>query len=215
MMRLASYALPLCLSLSVASHAIAAEPPPGVPFADSPPGTLKESPASGVALGAIDVLFEQTHLADIVAKLGHGTIAHQGDAGESVYWLCYDITTHEGAERLWVTSSGEMGGTEHRVTGISAQLLAGAEPSGDCASLTSQQSPHLIGSSLWLGSSSRAVTARLGSPSLDRGAWQAYGFEGKVPGQCEPDGFDRTNWLYLRTETGAITRLVAGQVTSC
>jgi hypothetical protein len=36
-----------------------------------------------------------------------------------------------------------------------------------------------------------------------------------VAGKCDPDGFDRTNWLYLRTETGAVTRLVAGQVTSC
>jgi len=215
MMRLASYALPLCLGLSVCSSAVADMPPPEVPFADSPPGTLKESPAAGIILGAIDVRFEKTRLADLANKLGRGVIAHQGDAGASIYWLCYDLDTPAGAQRLWVTSSGEMGGAEHLVTGISAETLASAENMEDCPRLPGQQNPHLIGSSLWLGSPVQSVAERLGSPSLHRGAWQAYGYEGKVRGKCGPDGFDRTNWLYLRTETGAITRLVAGQVTSC
>jgi hypothetical protein len=215
MLRPASYSLPLCLGLSLAASALAATPPPEVPFTDSPPGTLKESPATGITVAAIDVRFEKTSLTEVAGKLRLGTIAHQGDAGNSIYWLCYDIATREGRERLWVTSSGEMGGTEHLVTGISAQSLPGPDGTGDCPLLPGQLSPHLIGSSLWLGSSARSVTEHLGSPSLHRGAWQAYGFEGKVAGKCDPDGFDRTNWLYLRTETGAVTRLVAGQVTSC
>lgn len=214
-MRLASYSLPLCLGVSFAASALAATPPPDVPFTDSPPGTLKQSPARGLTVAAIDVLFEKTSLAEVAAKLGVGTIAHQGDAGDSVYWLCYDIATREGPQRLWVTASGEMGGSEHLVTGISAQILPSPDGTGDCPQLPGQPNPHLIGSALWLGSSAHSITEHLGSPSLHRGAWQAYGYEGKVPGKCEPDGFDRTNWLYLRTETGAITRLVAGQVTSC
>jgi hypothetical protein len=62
--------------------------------------------------------------------LGEGTIQHQGDAGGSIYWLCYRRAQH----RLWVVSGGEIGGPDHLVTEIVEELAeqdAGA--STDCA----------------------------------------------------------------------------------
>ena len=80
--------------------------------------TIKKRLATRFSLGAFAGRFEETPLGTVRDTVGEGTIQHQGDAGDSIYWLCYRRAQH----RLWVVSSGEMGGPDHRVTEIVEEL---------------------------------------------------------------------------------------------
>src|ERR1700749_1027014 len=77
------------------------------------PSTVVKRLATRFSLGAFAGRFEETPLSAVPEAGGEGTIQQQGDAAGSIYWLCYRRAQH----RLWV-SSGEMGGTDHRVTEI-------------------------------------------------------------------------------------------------
>lgn len=86
-------------------------------FSDVTP-TLSKPIFSNVKIGDFTIDPEFTTLKEVLGQLG-GTIEHKGDAGESVYWLCY--TQKESADKsstLWVMSDGEMGGPEHEITAI-------------------------------------------------------------------------------------------------
>ena len=86
--------------------------------------------ATRFSLGAFAGRFEETRLGAVRDAVGEGTIQHQGDAGDSIYWLCYRRAQH----RLWVVSNGEMGGPDHRVTEIVEELAEkDTEASTDCA----------------------------------------------------------------------------------
>src|ERR1700754_4305302 len=108
-------------------------PPPPVDehaFERLPPRVVKRL-APRFSLGAFAGRFEETRLGAVREAVGEGTIQHQGDAGGSIYWLCYRRAQH----RLWVVS-GEMGGQHHRVTEIVEELTEkDTEASTDCAVL--------------------------------------------------------------------------------
>ena len=67
--------------------------------------------------------FERTTLDEIRQAVGAGEIAHQGDAGDGMYWLCYTNFDSKHSERIWVTSHGEMGGPDHMIDGVHAEFL--------------------------------------------------------------------------------------------
>src|SRR6185436_7659890 len=97
--------------------------------AQTPPPVVKRL-ATRFSLGAFAGRFEETPLGAVREAVGEGTIQHQGDAGGSIYWLCYRRAQH----RLWVVSHGEMGGRDHRVTEIVEELTEkDTETSTDCA----------------------------------------------------------------------------------
>lgn len=123
---------------TVASPSVPPPPAPDIyePRSDVAGGTLKVAP-SGFSLGHSHVRFEQTTLGDIVSLVGAGAIAHQGDAGESLYWICYTIPEAQQSGRVWILADGEMGGPEHHITGLSAALLPQATPTADCPALRS------------------------------------------------------------------------------
>lgn len=48
-------------------------------------------PVQEIRLGRFVAIFEKTTLGEIRDALGVGTVKHTGDAGQSLYWLCYSL----------------------------------------------------------------------------------------------------------------------------
>ncbi len=207
----------LCVSvicLGIATLGVAnAMPPPKSPLEDSIswPHRSQNRPVTHLMMGSFTVELEETPLRQVRQAAGNGEIAHQGEAGESIYWLCYTAPD----VRVWIIAGGEMGGAEHRVGQIVAREIRGVQPTKDCPSLSSTLLPLRLDKSVWLGTTKEAATYDLGRPSHVDGSWQSYNYAGKVPGACPPEGFDLLNWLLLKIEGGRVVELRAGQVTSC
>jgi hypothetical protein len=198
-----------CIALS-ATAAIA--PPNGAFDAIHWPASLKKAPSKSATFGAFVVQFEKTTLAQVMSEASIGTIAHRGDAGDSVYWLCYSQPTI--GVRIWIISNGEMGGASHAVTGVIAEQFESVQPSVDCPALPVQLHPPSLANHLWLGSTDAAFQNVLGMPSHQAGAWRTFDFQGKKQGKCE-GGYDVYNWLWTQSDKGRVNRIDAGQVTSC
>jgi len=191
-----------------ADNCSAQAPPPPVDehaFERVPPTVVKRL-ATRFSLGAFAGRFEETRLGAVREAVGEGTIQHQGDAGGSIYWLCYRRAQH----RLWVVSSGEMGGPDHRVTEIVEELTekdAGA--STDCAIIPEKFSPVVFDSKLHLGMSSQEVITALGPPSKSEAAQIVYSHDGKLV-----HGFDETAWLILRFREDKLVSMRGGKTTT-
>jgi hypothetical protein len=193
--------------------ALAATAPPRLPF-DSvswkPLSTAK--PASELRLGNFSVIFEDTTLDLVRAAAGSADIQGQGDGGERIYLVCYTL---EGAARVWIGSHGEMGGANHAVTSVIGQEQNDVRPTDDCPALPKQLQPISLDNGLWLGATEKEATKVLGPVSHSEGPWRSFDYQGKVPGNCAPDGFDLTNWILYKADSGRIVEIAAGQVTSC
>jgi hypothetical protein len=178
--------------------------------------SMRAPPSRGINLADFRVKFEQTPIAAIKAKVGAGLILHHGDASEGAFWLCYTVAEPPRIERLWITSSSEMGGRSHAVTNILAMTLNSLDIPDDCPRLPSQLTPVFLDSKLWLGSTVAELKRYLGKPSHERRSWQSYDFQTKVPsdGKCE-GGYDRINSLDAKIRNGIVVAIDAGQVTSC
>lgn len=200
-----------------ASHSSFGEtPPPLAPFdAITWNATMKRKPSTGLRMGTFRVRFERTTLDDVRRAASVGEIAHRGDAGESTYWLCYTNLAPTEPARIWIVAHGEMGGPEHYVTNISAELLPKGNATADCPALPNNLKPLSLDNRLWLGASEGIALAKFGAPSYKKDAWRSYDFQGKVPGKCEGSGFDLVAWLLLHFKNGRINSLQVGQVTSC
>ena len=157
--------------------------------------------ADGVAKSVIE-----TALGAVREAVGGGTIQHQGDAGDSIYWLCYRRAQH----RLWVVSSGEMGGRDHRVTEIVEELTEkDTETSTDCAIIPEKFAPLVFDGKLHLGMSRLEVVTALGPPSKSEAAQMVYSHDGKLA-----DGFDETAWLILRFREEKLVSMRGGKTTT-
>lgn len=209
-------ALLLGILIGASLNAFAETPPPVAAFdAINWKATMKRNPSTGLQMGAFPVRFEKTSLDDVRRAASTGEIAHQGDAGKSAYWLCYTSLGGTQAERIWVVAGGEMGGPEHYITNISAELLPNGSATEDCPALPNNLKPLSLESHLWLGASESVATAKLGAPSYRKGGWQSYDFRGKVAGNCEGGGFDLSAWLLLHFQNGRVNSLQVGQLTTC
>ncbi len=183
-------------------------PPP--PFDEhalerAPPTVVKRL-ATRFSLGAFAGRFEETNLGTIREAVGEGAIQHQGDAAGSLYWLCYRRAQH----RLWVVSSGEMGGPDQLVTEIVEELAekdAGAAT--DCAVIPEKFAPAVFDGELHLGMSRQEVIAALGTPSKSEAAQILYSHEGKLA-----DGFDETAWLILGFREDKLVSMRGGKTTT-
>ncbi len=200
--------------LAAGALGAAATPPPPGPF-DSMnwKPTAKSKPATGIKMGAFEVKWEETTLDSLVRAAGGGQIQHQGDAGESHYWLCFTIEGTN-AHRLWVIAHGEMGGPEHVITNITVEALKDAKAKKDCPPLPAKLQPVALSQGLWVGAKEVDARKLLGSPSHSEGPWRSFDHLSKVPGACE-GGFDRMNWVLYRVHERQLVTIMAGQVTSC
>ncbi len=200
----------LLLLLAIPADGCSAQtPPPAVDehALERVPPTVKKRMATRFSLGGFGGRFEETRLGAVREAVGEGTIQHQGDAGGSIYWLCY---RRNAQHRLWVVSSGEMGGADHLVTEIVEELTekdAGA--STDCAIIPEKFSPVVFDSKLHLGMSRQEVITALGSPSKSEAAQIVYSHEGKLA-----DGFDETAWLILRFREDKLVFMRGGKTTT-
>jgi len=214
----ASRTLFAVVSVALLTPAVLAQaPPPEQPFSSISWRPLsKAKPATHLKMGTLEVRFEKTTLSAISDAIGLGRMFHQGDAAESIYWLCYTIRGGARAERLWIVAHGEMGGPEHAVTLVTAQeVQLTVQPTDDCPALPSALQPLSLAQDVWLGIPESKALQVLGRPSHRKGSWRSFDYQGKVPGNCQPDGFDLMNWLVFRTIEGRIVAISAGQVTSC
>ncbi|MBR1087281.1 hypothetical protein JQ621_07285 [Bradyrhizobium manausense] len=198
----------LLLLFAIPANACFAQTPPPVDehVLERVPPTVVTRLATRFSLGAFDGRFEETRLGAVRDAVGEGTIRHQGDAAGSMYWLCYRRAQH----RLWVVSSGEIGGPDHLVTEIVEELIekdAGA--SADCDTLPEKFSPVVFDSKLHLGMSRQQVITALGPPSKSDAAQIVYSHEGKLA-----DGFDETAWFILRFRAGKLASMRGGKTTT-
>src|SRR3954470_2557498 len=134
-----------------AADCSAQTPPPPLDehlFERVPPTVVKRL-ATRFSLGAFAGRFEETPLDAVRKAVRKGTIQHQGDAGGSIYWLCYRRAQH----RLWL-SSGELGGSDHRVIEIVEELTEkDTETSTDCPIIPEKFAPLVLDGKLHLGMS--------------------------------------------------------------
>ena len=190
-------------------------PPPNPLYNRSWAPTLKRVPTDGLLMGRRKVLFGTTPLREVSTEAGRVPIQHQGDAGESIYWVCFDFQPLQRRQRIWLISDGEMGGTEHRVTAIAAQFTDANSGGTDCPELPEPLTPLSIAQTLWLGIPEADVSKILGVPSHTGETWTSYDYAGKRKGTCLPDGFDVTSWFAFKKQEGRVVGIYAGQIVSC
>jgi hypothetical protein len=195
------------------STAIAASPPQ-LPIESMWAPSLSKQPTRGLMLGNFRITFEKTTLSEVMLAVLGGNVLHKGDAGGSVYWLCYSNPGVGYIDRIWIQSSGEMGGPDQAVTEITAERLHDIKPTADCPPLAANMRSVAFNGRLWLGVRERKVESLLGPPSLRRGPWRSFDFQGKIAGACQ-GGFDLTSWLVTKTENNRAALIAAGQITSC
>lgn len=198
MERYRRYATGLLIAISLGSvtgSVLAGTPPPENPsWHPYSPASMKMPPTTGIILGKLSIAFEKTALAEVLEAAPSGFISHQGDAGDSIYWLCYTRVDADIAYRLWIVSDGEMGGKKHAVTMVTAQRITDAEPTRDCPALPANLQPVSLDVPIWIGTTDREVDRVLGPPSHRQGMWRQFDYQGKVPGPCQ-GGYDMSNWL--------------------
>jgi hypothetical protein len=169
------------------------------------PPTVVKRLATRFSLGAFAGRFEETPLSAVRKAVGEGTIQHQGDAGGSIYWLCYRRAQH----RLWM-SSGDIGGPDHRVIEIVEELTEkDTETSTDCASLPEKFAPVVFDGKLHLGMSRSEVVTAMGRPSKSEAAQMLYSHHGKLA-----KGFEETAWLILRFREAKLVSMRGGKTTT-
>ena len=210
------YVVLLLVTLEPCANALADAPPPRLPFdAVTWDATLKAAPSLGMKMGSFYVRLEKTTLDDVRRAASVGDILHQGDAGESVYWLCYTNVTSGATERIWIMAHGEMGGPDHSVTNITAQLLPTRKATADCPALPQKLKPLSLDHNIWLQTPLSDVVKKLGVPSYEKGSWRSFDYRGKVPGNCEGEGFDFMSSLFLKLNSARVTSLYLDQGTTC
>ncbi|MBC9879824.1 hypothetical protein G8O24_21015 [Bradyrhizobium sp. INPA01-394B] len=202
----------LCLLLLLfaipANACFAQTPPPPLDehALERVPPTVAKRLATRFSLGAFAGGFEETRLGAVRDAVGEGTIQHQGDAGGSLYWLCYRRPQH----LIWVVSGGEIGGPDHLVTEIVEEFTEkDTATSTDCAPLPDKFAPVAVDGKLHVGMSRQEVITGLGPPSKADGAQMVYSRAGKLKG-----GFDETAWLILRFRENKLVAMRGGKTTT-
>jgi hypothetical protein len=194
----------------------AATPPPDTPKLQR--GIpLQTKPSTGLWLGSVHVILEQTTLSAVRKAVAAGSISSQGEAGQGISWLCYTNLSSPVPERIWISTGNEMGGPERRVMGMTAQLLPEGLVTADCPALPPALTPVRIDNGLWLNDKVRAVANVLHTPLNEGQEWQQFSYAGKVPGMGgrPPDGCDLLNGFAVKLRAGRVALLQIYQVTSC
>ena len=117
-------------------------------------------PVQEIRLGRFVATFEATTLGEIRDALGVGSVEHTGDAGESLYWLCYSLP----GQQIQLKSHGEMGGPENRLSGVSATLVNAFRENDQCPMIPGQFQPVSFNFG-WIGVSQNDLIKALGRPS--------------------------------------------------
>jgi hypothetical protein len=191
-------------------------PPPTIELETSNVQPVSKKPTDALIMANFHFKLEATTLAEIVDAIGIGNIQQQGDAGESIYWLCYTIHEPIGSSRLWLISHGEMGGSDHKLTKILVLSDSSVHACGSCPLLPKAFFPASLDNGLWLYQSDSVVASLFGSTHSLPSSHQQFVYRSLIPINVrgEIEDFDLTNYLRIRIENGKIIQLSASQVTS-
>ena len=191
----------------------ATPPPDDLPNQWAP--SLKFMPAKSIRFGHLIISLEKTTLASVIRNVGQGTFSHQGDAGGSVYWVCY-IKQHRAANTIiWIQSGGEMGGANHAITEVTARIESKQNNINGCQKLSKNFGGISLNDQIWVGSAASRAVQLFGTPSVRKLDWQLFEYQGKTGKGCAPGGFDISNWVSIKVKHDMITVIDAGQITSC
>lgn len=163
--------------------------PPRFPLETAPTPTMKSAPVTSVRVGGATIVLDQTTLGDAKRDLNAGVILHKGDAGESMYWLCYSHKTAEGWEQLWLLSHGEMGGNDHVIGSIAARLSSSPLPTEKCPVLRGAPEPIGFNNRIRLGVKAEILKKALGKPSLAEKGWLHYESQRELVGDPRAKDF--------------------------
>jgi hypothetical protein len=204
--------------LAASLSAAAQTSPPQAPQLSAPGVKLEVRPSTGLWMGPEHILLEQTTLYEVRKAAGVGTLTdNHADAGGGMRWLCYTDVSTMPIERIWLTSHREMGGSEARLMGVTAELLPAGVATLDCPALPKALTPLRLDDGLWLNDPESSVGWAVGTRSTSDEEWQQFGYVGKVHGSggCAPDGFDQLNGLTVQVRNGRVSFIVIYQVTTC
>lgn len=189
--------------------------PPNRGIDVAPVSTLTSKPVTKLMMGNLKVVFEKSTLSQILNEIGIGRIEHQGDASESISWICYTIPNKPLSQRVWI-SAGEMGGSEHRVDGVQALQSEAIKSSEGCPTLPQRFFPIQFDKGLWLNKSPAGLKKVLGKPSVNKQSWWSYSYAGKKSGLYDGKlvDYDVMSLFEAQVKGGVITSINATQVTS-
>jgi hypothetical protein len=162
-----------------------------------------------VRAGALHLTLETNTLADIEKAFG-GTIQHEGDAGDSTYWLCYAGAGAGGKPALFWFVSGEMGGSDHGILNIAMQPNpTGKVPEGCTAA------PHDLTNIDFgipgVGAAIGDVASRFGDAKPDHDG--LFHYAASYP-SVEAKDFTVTQTLVYTAKNGRVAGVSITQVTS-
>ena len=195
----------MLLALGAKEAAVGARPPM---WTESQVWTanVKSDPVQPIHFGKLLLVLEKTTLADVRSALGSGAIFQNGDAGESLSWLCYTFASGMLDQTVWLSSS-EMGGGEV-IDGVTAMQLNSKSPAlRNCARLPRNYGSIHLANGLWLGATEAQVLSALGKPQKHGDSW-SYVFEGK-------DGeYAISSNLAFKLRGGKVIGIVSSRLTS-
>lgn len=211
---LAAIALTLCSACTASGSQKDSVPPPDWTLSRTWSATLATPPAGQLTLGSLRISFGQTTLKQVKHTLGTGRIAHQGDAGNSLAWLCYTVPDNSHPARLWLVSS-ELDAGKY----ITGAIIKQARPKRDgaaaaCPVLPKTYRDARLGKFLWLGTAAQTLGHRLGPPSHQIGGWRMfdYGKTFKTP-NCQRA--EDNNSLRVLLQDGRVIAMQAYRTVAC
>lgn len=199
-------------------------PPPDYPAAalSHLKPNISRPPAMRLRLGKVDVVLEETTLSEVIEKIGLGLHLHQGDAAESVDWVCYTFRLGGSLGRVWLTSSEMHGGSV--VDGATITLLppTGNSAPSQCPVLPTRYAPVSLDGGITAGMDDAALVSRLGVPARRRKDLAIYLYAGPVVGENSADhkapdrasDFEVTSMLAAQVEHGRVRRIWVRKTTS-
>jgi hypothetical protein len=208
----------LVLALAMPAPAAAPDlPPPALPL----PGPriaerdVTHSAFAALLLGKTTITFEKTRLADVMALTGAGQVANQGDAGESIYWLCYRYRDLNRVNMLQITAHGEMGGPEHSITDVNITVVNG-EGDARCPFLPARLTPVVADAGFGLNTSYADFLRLLGKPGGEARNVAGWSLIHHVPIRIHGTDqiADISQYVDVRFRDGRAVELHFGQVST-
>lgn len=162
-----------------------------------------------IAAGPLSIAFEKTTLADIQKNFG-GTVQHEGDAGDSTYWLCYAGPNTQGKPTIFWFDSGEMGGRDHAVLRVAMEPNPIGKLPQNCA--VAPQTLTAVDFGIpGVGASIADVATHFGAAKPDLHGHIEFAAE--YP-SIAPKGFTVTQTLVYTMQNEIVTGVAVTQVTT-
>lgn len=210
-------------ALAVMTQAAPVAPPRDVMQITAKP-TLGSAPSRSAFLGHTKINLEKTTLSDVLKTVKKGAIYHSGDAGNSVYWLCYTLKNEFSYTRVWLLSDGEMGGAEHSITSIHAALIRKSGKNigtAGCPILPLAYEAIILEKGIQIGIRRDEVLKRLGKPTVNQSGWLVFFYEGKAKPENVADSTGATdeqytedNILQIKIIDGIVSEFNVSKITS-